>query len=214
MEKDELKSKMETVQKNYYNVKGKMLYATARCVGEQEENPYWEDEYEPFKPPKKKGGLGEAINSNIKAVNEEYSQNLNLDKGVTVRQMMTIDPRQKPVLDIPRIRREHAFVERVLAMKERKAAEAHAPPEPSVVSLGSDAGKMVRTQTTRRKNLQQTGRSALQRRQLERVEMDVEDSDEEKGVEWDPNVTSSSEEESIEDEKQKPVTFGDVILYS
>jgi len=71
----------------------------------------------------------------------------------------------------------------------------------------------VRTQTTRCKNLQQTGRS-LQRRQLERVEMDVEDSDEEKCVEWDPNVTSSSEEESIEDEKQKPVTFGDVILYS
>jgi hypothetical protein len=201
---------METVYKNYQRVKGNMFYAAARCHAEHIENPNWEEEYEPYKPVKKRGGLGGAISANVKEMEQEYSQNLNMAKGVTVRQMMTIDPRQKPVLDVARVRKDLTWVEAVLKAREERAIDAARTPDPSVVSLGSDAGKMVRTRITRR-NMAQIGRSALQRRMLERPEMDVEDSEDDKGAEWDPYADESSSEEDTP--PPKVLTYGDVIMW-
>lgn len=79
-----------------------------------------------------------------------------------------------------------------------------------MVSVGSDAGKMVRTRITRR-SMAQIGRSALQRRQFERPEREVEDSDEEKGKEWN---MYDDEESSSESEASGPVqSYADVIFY-
>jgi hypothetical protein len=216
IELDELRDKMETVHKNMHRVKSKLFYADARCRGELEENPLWESEFKPYKPVKIRGGLGGAINANVKAIQEEYSQNLNLNKGFTVRQMMSIDSRQKPILDIAQIRKDSAYVEAVLGVKAERAKEAARTPPGSVVSLGSDEGKMVRTRITRR-NMAQIGRSALQRRLMERPEMEVEDSEDEEGVDWDPNVdghSTSSEDSTPGQGGTNEGSLGDVLLGS
>jgi len=162
---------------------------------------------EAYKPKKLRGGLGGAFSANWKEMHEEYSQTLNFEKGLTVRQMMTIDPRQKPVLDIPQVRKDLTWVEAVLTRRDELAKEAAATPAPSVVSLGSDEGKMVRTRITR-KRMAHIGRTAIQRRMLERPEMDVEDSDNDQGKEWDPYADTSSEDTPT----PRARTFGDILL--
>lgn len=209
--KEELRGKIETVTKNYNRKKAQMYLSSARCEGELTGNVFWEESYVPWTPKKKREGLGGALASSVQAIQEEYSQNLDFNKGPSVRQIFTIDPRQKPILDIPRVRRENAWVESVIKFREERAKEARKTPPPSEVSLGSDVHKMVRTRLTRR-NMALIGRSALQRRQMENKEREVEDSEDDMGAEWDMNVDSDATSSESEQEDPRAGTIGQMLL--